>query len=98
MRGRVPGMWRCWEHCPHCQPASHSVLLVGTVLPRTAGEHWLGMESRVGLCWRSCWVHCLELSERLRGPLVSGGQQCWVLTDPPRPGSLTAARGEPFYL
>ena len=30
------------------QPASHQVLLVGKVLPRTAGGHWLGMERRAG--------------------------------------------------
>ena len=22
MRGHVLGMWRCWGHRPHCQPAS----------------------------------------------------------------------------
>ena len=48
-----------------------------------------------GLCWRGCREHCPELSEQLRGCLVASGQQCRVLADPPRAGSLTAARGCP---
>ena len=82
------GIW-----CP--QPASHPILLVRKVLPRNAGGHWLGMERRAGPVLAWLLERCLELRELLRGQPVSGGRWCPVLANPPRAGSLTAARGRP---
>ena len=59
-------------------------------LPVATGWTWrIGL----GLCWRGCQEHCPELSEWLRGCPVTCGWWCRVLADPPRAGSLTAARG-----
>ena len=67
----------------------------GKGVARNAGGHWLGMERRAGPVLAWLLEPCLELRERLRGQPVSGGRWCPVLANPPRAGSLTAARGRP---
>ena len=53
------------------------------------------MERRAGPVLAWLLESCLELRERLRGQPVSRGGWYPVLTNPPRAGSLTAARGRP---
>ena len=80
---------------PASQPVRHPVLLVGKCCPALpVGTGW-GWRFGPGLCWCGCWEHCPELSEQLRGRPLVGGRRCRVLTDPPRAGSLTTARGRP---
>ena len=80
---------------PASQLVSHPVLLVGKCCPALpVGTGW-GWRVGPGLCWRGYWEHCPELSEQLRGRPLVGGRRCRVLTDPPRAGSLTTARGRP---
>ena len=94
VRGLVLGMWRCWGHRPHCQPATPSFWQERCCPALPVGTGW-AWRVGPGLCWRGCWECCPELSERLRGHPMTGGRRCRVLTDPPRAGSLTAARGRP---